>query len=322
VATGTNTGSQIDLLQAGPGGTLTQIGQATFSYPGVWEHDSHAIAMQAVAGQPGTYQLIFSVGSEYNQQTSTGTVGISGFANATLQGDSVYSTTFSVNGSIVTPGTTTQVADGLRNPFALGFDSNGDIYIGENGQDLNPTFNIPASSDNFDIAPVGSGILNFGYPSTYIDPTTGQVVGNPTGVTLPYLSFLPLTSGRSQGIAGLALAPSGFPAGLNDGVFFGFTGVSGLGGPANFINAVVYADLSTGQYFDLIPPGQTGLGHPNSLLATSNALYIADLTTTGGFSSPGTGAIYEVSLASVPEPATGLLFLAAAIGLLIARLRG
>jgi hypothetical protein len=306
VATGANTGSQIVLLEAGAGGSLTQIGQMTFSYPpGAWDHDSHAIAMQAVAGQPGTYQLIFSVGSQNNQAPSTNTVGITGLATATLNPDSVYSMTFSVNGSTVIPSAPIEVATGLRNAFALGFDPNGDIYLGENGIDFNNT-NVPVSSDYFGIVPAGSGLLNFGFPNTYYDPITGQIIGPGTGITGPFVKFLPLSGAATQGVDGLALSPSGFPAGLNGGVFFGFFGKHS-GGTANNLNGVVYVDLATGQYFDFLPGAQDGVGHPVSLLATSDALFIADLSPIGSDTQGGAGVIYEVSLVSTPEPSSGLL---------------
>ncbi|HEY3740657.1 MAG TPA: hypothetical protein VGL53_12475 [Bryobacteraceae bacterium] len=307
VATGTNTGSQIVLLQAGAGGSLTQIGQMTFNYPpGAWDHDSHAIAMQAVAGQPGEYQLIFSVGSQNNQTPSTDTVGITGLATATLNPDSIYSMTFSVSGSTVTPSAPTEVATGLRNAFALGFDSTGEIYFAENGIDFNNT-NVPVSTDYLAVIPTGSGLLNFGFPNTYYDPNTGQMIGPGTGVTPPYVKFLPLDGMATQGAGGLAFAPSGFPAGLNDGVFVGFYGKH-TDGAGNDLGGVVYVDLSTGQYFDFIPNAQDGIDHPVSFLSTPSALYIADLSTTGSDTQNGTGSIFEVSLLAVPEPGMGVLF--------------
>ena len=304
LAYGTNTGSQIQILQAGAGGTLTQIGQMTFNYPGgLWLHDSHAIAMRATG--PNAYQLVFSVGSQYNDKTSTDPVGVTGLAATNLTGDSVYSLPFTVNSSTVTPGAPTQLATGLRNAFALGFDANGDIYVGENGQDLNK------SADEFDIIPAGSGLLNFGYPNTYYD-LNGNLIGPTNGVTLPFMSILPIGGVSTQGVGGLALSPSGFPAGLNNGVFFGFFGMHSAG-TANTLNGVIYVDATTGQYFDFIPGSQNGLGHPVSFLSTTNALYIADLSTIGNDTQNGAGTIYKVSLSSVPEPSTLLLISSGAL---------
>lgn len=118
VATGTHTGSQIIILQAGPGGALTQIGAMTFTYPpSGWWHDSHSMAMRAVAGQPNAYELVFNIGSEFNNTPTLNTVSVAGIANATLNGSSIYSLPFTVNGSTVNAGAPRQLATGLRNAF-------------------------------------------------------------------------------------------------------------------------------------------------------------------------------------------------------------
>jgi glucose/arabinose dehydrogenase len=320
VATGAGSGSQILIMQAGPGGTLTQIGQMSFSYPiGTWWHNSHAIALQPVSGQPGSYQLLFSVGSQSNDVStpSNVTVGLSGLVTQNIAADSLYSLQFSVNGSSVIAGAATQLASGLRNPFGLSFAPNGDIYVGDNGQDLDPGKNIPKSSDVFDIIPAGtSTVLNFGFANTYTDPT-GAEIGNTTGVTLPITAFIPVNGQASQGLAGMALSPTGFTASLSNGAFFAFTGKSDAGGAANVLNPVIYLDLNTHQYFDFILGGQDGMGHLNSLLATNGALFLADFSSTGSFSDSGTGIIYEVSL--IPEPATGVLIVSAGIVLIALR---
>lgn len=316
VATGTGTGSQINILEAGAGGSLTQLGQLNFTYPGPWWHDSHAISMRAAPGQPGTYQLIFNVGSEFNDIPSVHTVSVTGLTSATLNPDSIYSLSFTVNGSNVTAGAPTQLASGLRNAFALGFHSNGDIYFGENGIDLNG--NVPLSPDYFGIIPAGSSILNFGFPSTYYDPITGQMVGSGVGITTPLTKFLPINGQAIQGVGGLSLSPSNFPAGLNGGAFLGFFG-NHAGGAANNLNGVVYVDATTGQYFDFLPGAQTGVGHPVSFLSTADALYIADLSTIGSNTQNNTGVIYRVSAADVPEPSTAWLIASAAV--VIAALR-
>ncbi len=62
----------------------------------------------------------------------------------------------------------------------------------------------------------------FGYPANYTDATTGAFVGD-LG-TPPIAVFLPVGGAASVGVAELALAPTGFPNGLNDGIFAGFDG--------------------------------------------------------------------------------------------------
>ena len=307
VAVGTNTGSQIVLMQAGPGGTLTQLGALTFAYPAAfWDHDSHTVAIRAVPGQPNSYQLVFSVGSQENDAPSVGSVGIAGFANATLNPNSIYSISFNVNGGVIGGATTTQLATGLRNAFALGFNSVGDLYFGENGIDFNNT-NVPVSTDYFGVIPnTASGILNFGFPTTYYDATTGTMVGPGAGITQPVTKFLPINGMATQGVGGLAIAPSLFPAGLNNGVFFGFYGRH-ANGVDNNLDGVVYVDATTGNYFDFIPNSQNGINHPMSFLATNDALYVADLNTAGPEGTDGLGAIYRVSIVTAPEGDTLVL---------------
>jgi glucose/arabinose dehydrogenase len=314
VAVGTNTGSQIVLMQAGSGGALTQIGALTFAYPpAFWDHDSHAITMRAVPGQPNRYELVFSVGSQENDAPSMSGVGIAGFANATLNPNSIYIVAFDVTGGVVSAASTTQLASGLRNAFALGFNGAGDLYFGENGIDFNNT-NTPVSADYFGIIPNGTAsVLNFGFPSTYYDPITGAMVGSGAGITQPFAKFLPINGMATQGVGGLALAPPMFPLGLNNGVFFGFYGRHEVGS-ANNLDGVVYVDAATGNYFDFIPNSQDGISHPMSLLATSDALYIADMSTVGMDGQESLGAIYRVSVITTPEPATVAMF---AVGFLV-----
>ncbi len=309
VASGTNTGSEIVVMRAGVGGAMTEVGRLTFDYPiGFWNHDSHNLTMRAVPGQPDTYQLAFSVGSEMNDgPTTSGTVGISGMANAQLNANSIYSMTFSVNGTTPTVSVVTQLATGLRNPFALGFNSAGDLYFGENGIDLNGS-NTPVSTDYFGIIANGTpNVLDFGFPNTYYDPQTGQMIGPGAGITQPFMKFLPQNGMSTQGVGGLAIAPIGFPTGLNNGVFFGFYGKH-TDGLNNNLGGVVYVDITTGQYFDFIPNAQDGFDHPMSFLATGDALYFADLSTVGDEGIEGSGTIFRVAVTTAPEPGTLALF--------------
>ncbi len=303
LATGTNTGSQIFILQAGAGGSLAQIGQVTFTYPvGFWDHDSHTIGMRSVPGQPNSYELVFSVGSEFNDVPSVNTVSVAGMVSATLNPNSIYRLAFDVNGAAVTPGAVTQLASGLRNAFALGYNAAGDVYFGENGIDLGGT-NTPVSTDYFGIIAAGaSGVLDFGFPNTYYDPVDGHMIGSGAGITQPFSLFLPLGGMATQGVGGLAIAPSSFPVGLNNGVFFGFYGKH-ADGANNNLDGVLFADASSGQYFSLIPNAQSAVTHPVSLLATGSELYIADF----GGNAEGDGSIFRVSFSSVPEPSTLLL---------------
>jgi glucose/arabinose dehydrogenase len=312
VAMGVNTGSEIKLLKAGPNGTMTELTSIAFTYPSSdWWHPASTVAMRAVPGQPNAYQMIFNVGSRDNQFPSTGTIGAGGLVNGELNSNSIYSVTFEVNGSTVTPSPPKQLATGLRNAFALSFNAAGDVYFGENGIDLDGF--TPKSTDYFGIIPAGTeGILNFGFPSTYYDPVTGMQMGPGDGVTQPFAKFLPINGMRSQGVAGMAVGGDGF-LGMQSGAFFGFAGRYVEGGE-NDLSGIVYVDDKTGERSFLVPNSQSGLSRPLSLLATSDALYFADAATDGRWWLPGGGVIYRVSLSAVPEPATVSLF---AVGLLI-----
>jgi glucose/arabinose dehydrogenase len=295
IATGTNSGSQILILQAGNQGTLTQLGSIAFTYPaGTWEHDSHTVALRGVPGQAGFYQLIFGVGSQVNNLATPAStqVGTSGMISQNLAADSLYSVQFSVVGPTIAAAPAIQLGSGLRNPFALAFAPNGDIYLGDNGQDVGLT-NVATSADAFDVIPAGTTtVLNFGFPNTFPDPATGLEVGPPTGVTSPIAAFTPLNGQNSQGVSGMALSPGSFPSSLRNGLVLGFFGAGY--GSGSFWDPVIYLDRTTGQYFHFIEGGQFGVGPLISMLSTDSALYIADFGTTGSG-----GTIYAVSVTPV-----------------------
>lgn len=58
---------------------------------------------------------------------------------------------------------------------------------------------------------------------------------------------------------------------------------------------------------------QAGLGHPNSLLASGDSLFVADMATSGALAGTPTGLIYQITF--VPEPAAaGLVFACLGLG--------
>lgn len=315
VSTGANTGSSILILQAS-GSSVTQIGSLQFTYGSSdWWHETRSVAIREVGGSPGTYEVLFNIGSQANNAATVATVGVSGLVNSTLSADSVYRLTFTVNGSSAGAASLTQVASGLRNAFGLGVDAAGNTYIIDNG--IDGAGNTPLSADELNRIDAGtSGVVNFGFPNTYVDYFSGSAVGS-SGV-LPQVSFLPWNGRHSQGPAGMSFAPSGFPAGLNNGIFIGFHGVGSAGGTANDENPVVYVDLATNTYFHFLLGGQPGQGHLNSLAASGTTLYVADLSSTGSLNQAGTGVIYAISAADtdVPEPAAAMLALAGLIAVL------
>ena len=76
-----------------------------------------------------------------------------------------------------------------------------------------------------------------------------------------------------------------------------------LAGIANEENPLVYLDLSTGQYFHFVANNEPAIGHLNSLVATTDAIFAADLASGGSLSTPGTGVIYQIRVNPLPVPA-------------------
>jgi glucose/arabinose dehydrogenase len=283
----------------------TLVGSLNFAFPNSsWEHTTFASVARPTPGVgPGTYDLFFNVGAEYNDTPDTGTVGLSGLISGTLQGSSIYKVTVHDSGSSVSVTGLTEIASGLRNAAGMAFDpKTGDLYFEENGIDFPPYEDEPLSVDRvFKIpaAQIGTKVFNYGYPNSYIAYRTGEHVGPPT--IAPVVAFQPwpdpYTGSESEGPSEIALAPASFPRGLNNGIFVGFHGRFDLGGLANEENPLVFYNRAMGKYFDFIGNNEPNIGHLDGLLSTSNAIFAADLSSNGDlFSSQGTGAgvIYEI----------------------------
>ncbi len=88
---------------------------------------------------------------------------------------------------------------------------------------------------------------------------------------------------------------AGFPPALNNGFFVGFHGKWSLAGIANGENPVVFAKLTTTNYFQFIGNDEPNIGHLDGLLANDDSLFLADLTSTGNTdSSLNSGVIYQI----------------------------
>ncbi|MGE3843906.1 MAG: PEP-CTERM sorting domain-containing protein, partial [Vicinamibacterales bacterium] len=136
----------------------------------------------------------------------------------------------------------------------------------------------------------------------------------------PLAAFVGPSGVAPVGISELALAPAGFPSGVPGGLYVSFYG-SGPAGSFNTNNPLLYVDLLTGSYVPFVPAGLDGIGHLTSLLATSQALFVADFSSTGYYDA-ASGTVYRITAAApVPEPATMALVLAGLPGLGVALLR-
>jgi hypothetical protein len=294
----------ITLLTPGvtPADPMTPVGSFSFAYPGNWEHNNVGMAVRPTPGTPGSYDLVFNVGSEYDHQLSTDKVPLSGLFNATLDGDALYLITINENGSVPTASGFEKVATGIRNAVGMQFDASGNFYFADNAIDgPGPDGDEPPQADelNFISSSDFGSLIDFGYPTCYVAYRTGVQVGGPCQG--PLVAFQPLPNGtplgsESEGPSSIAFSPVLFPGAYNDGIFIGFAGKYAIG-PPNEENAIVYYDFGTGQYIHFVENSLPDFGQADGLLATSDSLFVSDLLT---------GNIYEISAA--PEPRTVLLF--------------
>ncbi|MEP7353600.1 MAG: PEP-CTERM sorting domain-containing protein [Acidobacteriota bacterium] len=304
-AVGDYNSSSITLLKPGatPADPMTAVGSINFNYAVDWYHPTAGLSARPTPGSPGSYDLVFNVGSQYNDQLSTDQVPLTGLVNASVDGDSIYKITINETGPTPTLSGLQKVATGIRNVAGMQFATNGDFYFADNAIDgPGADGDEPPQADELNrilLADFGATLPDFGYPTCYIGYRSGSQVG--TNCVDPYLAFQPIDNGtllglESEGPVEMAFAPSNFPAGFNNGIFIGFAGKSSTG-PSNEENAVVYYDFGTGKYIHFTESGLPGVGRPVGLLSTSDALYISDLNT---------GIVYEIT-AAVPEPSSLVL---------------
>jgi hypothetical protein len=329
---------RISVLRAGatPADTLSLVGNINFGFPLDSYHTTYALAVRATPGQPGSYDVFFNVGSQFNDVDSSDLIPVTGLLNASLNRDSIYMVTVQDGGSTPTFSNLTQVATGLRNAAGLAIHpTSGDLYLEDNGIDGLIDGNEPLSADELNrivAAEIGVGVHDFGFADDYIRYRTGERVGS--GGIQPLAAFQPIPppdGSESEGASEIAFTPDAFTeAGIGPGVFIGFHGKFGEGGIANEENPLVFYDLATGTYSHFIGNDEPDIGHLDGLLATADSLFIADLSRTGNLFTPGDagqGVIYQLRLraTAVPEPSTLALFTVASISLvpvLVSRGRG
>jgi hypothetical protein len=343
LATSSLQGSErISFLHQGatPADALTLSGSINFAFStSSWEHTTFASAVRPTPKQPGSFDVFFNIGSEYNGvvigsdgqvildakgnptlQPTTGYVAASGLVKGTLKGDSIYRVTERDSGGTPVVSNLTQIASGLRNAAGMQVDPvTGDLLFADNGIDGNDFGNEAWSADELDriaAGKIGGSVENFGFPSSYVK--TIDAPGDPVTVVRPHYDVQPLIAfeplpdpvltvegSESEGPSGFALSPAIFPAGLNQGVFIGFHGLFSQGGTANDENPLIFADPKTGHYFDFISNNEPGIGHLDEALSTADSLFLADISSTGdvfGSGGPGAGVIYQIQVVS-PLPA-------------------
>lgn len=274
---------------------FTEVGRIQFDYgQDLWWHDSIGFAVRPTPGQPGSYDLVFNVGSQFDNQASILNVGASNLISASLNPDSLYMVTLNLSGATPTASNLTQVASGIRNVFGMAFDANGNLWFSDNAMDGDP---FPPQAEELNEIPVavlngrqagtpGVTPLDFGFPNCFPDYFTGNHAVS--GCTLPIEAFIPFQGMYSQGATQIAFSPANFPAPFNHGIFIAFAG-----NPPGQRNPLIFYNLDTGEYTYFLLGG-TGSLRQTGLLATNDALFISDFLS---------GEIFQISTA-IPEPGT------------------
>ncbi len=304
VTTGGSTPEQISVLRPGeePDESLTLLGSLEFAFEEGQEHRTYAVAARERRGGGGRIDLFFNVGSAANDAAG-GSVAVSGLTEGVLEDASIYRVRIEDADGEPTFSAPEQIASGLRNAAGIAVHPvSGDLFFEDNGIDLPGNRIESLGADELNRLParaIGGEVEDFGFPGAYVEYRTGREVGK--GGRRPLAAFQPREGSESEGAVGVAVAPPGFPEGLNDGVFVGFHGQYDEPGLANEENPLVYVDVETGESFQFVGNDEPEVGHLDSLLATEDALFAADVTGPGSlFGADALGAIYEIRAA---EPA-------------------
>ena len=292
---------------ANPNDPYTAVGELQLIYNGAsWWHPTEGATVAPVAGSPGLVDVFFNAGSQNNAALSSGNVTVQGLGMTAVDvaADALYRVRIDQSGATpVVVGGPVQVATGLRNVYGLAYDSgSGTLYFADNGIDeANPSTGAPPQADELNLLTdiqLAGGAVNFGYPTCYIQYLSGAAVGS--GCQQPLAAFQPVNGYRSEGAAGVALAPPGFPTPFHNGVFIGFYG--NPSGAVNDQNALVFYNLGTGQYLHFIESANPLTAAPISIYSSNDSLFVADF---------GTGVVWQVAATGVPEPGTAALVLGA-----------
>lgn len=299
------TSSALWLLRQGTSASdpLALVGRLDLVYPAPWSHNATTVVgVRRATGQPGRWEIFFNLGSRTNNTPSATSITASGLINASLLPESIWRVTVDDTGAAPLGAGLTQIASGLRNAFSGGLDPlTGDLYLAENGIDTPGNPREALSADELDVVgagQIGGSVEDFGFPDSYVRYRTGVQVG--TGGLPPQVAFQPIPppdGSESEGPAAFAFAPFRFPPGLERGAFVGFHGQTETAGIANEENPVVFVDLRDGTYFHFVSNDDEGLGHADTLLSTADALFVLDVSSSGGLFGAASGVIYRIGLA-------------------------
>lgn len=280
-----------------PGDPYTWLGAVELAFPEEHLHDTYAIALRAGPTE-GSTEVYFNVGSGLNAQADPTRIEASGLVDAALVTGSAYRMTLIDDGERVKVADLRLVATGLRNAAAMAFHpETGDLYLQDNGMERDDDVDEPVNADELNVIAVdrlGVDVPDFGFPDQYVAYRTGERVG--TTAELPVVAFQPIEGSEAQGIAEFTFAPPEFPPPFDGGLFVGFHGTYQEGGLANGENPVLWVDPDMSTMLEFIPNDAPQIGHPDSLLATRDSLYVADLNPAGPLSGGSSdGVIYRIS---------------------------
>lgn len=297
----------ISILRSGalPSDSLVFETSFEIELPSPWSHITNTLAVRELG--PGMVELYFNVGSKADAVATTETVTVSGAVSGLVSPDSIYRVLIDDTGPSISVTNLERIASGVRNAFGIAFHPmTGDLYFEDNSMDgdVDP-FELSVDELNvIDAADIGGALEYFGFPDNYFEYRTNVEVGS--GAIDPIVTFQPIPApngSESEGAVEIAFAPPNFPLSLQNGLFVGFHGAFASAGLDNTDNPLVFVDLATGEYFHFIENDEPDVGHPDGLLATTDALYVSDYGNTNGFAVPGTGRIYKIRAIAAPVPA-------------------
>ena len=232
----TGQGTSMSIFEIADAG-LSQIAELDMRYSGSWLHPHSALAVQH---NGENYSLYFQLGSDRNFDTTTRTVTLNADFGLTaeLAGDALHRLDFVYsNQDGFSNSSVTQIATGLRNAAGMAFHPlTGDLYLEDNGIDGVQNPNEPTSADEINVIPLGTdSIVDFGFPHSYVEYRTGNLIGNAD--LAPLVAFLPLPNpadgAEAEGPNDISFGPANFPLPLHSGLFVGMHGKFSLGGTSN-----------------------------------------------------------------------------------------
>ena len=139
-----------------PADPLTKVGTLDLNYPlDYWFHPHSALGARETPGQPGSYDLIFQLGSKTNASATTANVGLTSDigVSGSLAGDALHIITIIDDGNgEITGSNLYRIATGLRNAAGVAFHpTTGSLYLQDNGIDGFSNPNELESADELNI---------------------------------------------------------------------------------------------------------------------------------------------------------------------------